>query len=210
MVIIILHVLSISISLHLFGQVLLILIVFNLVELMGVLSNHVLLSLLPGELLSFKLAHLLDVSALFLETIVGQAVGLVGLASACVTLRLGMIINSERSLGSEEVRVGVVVEVTANLFPVEGESDVFLDILISLGFIPTDLLIGINAETVENGVSLVSSCFVCNSLSERAILFTVLMRSGVVIPIHLGLSLILSVLINVRIVGDTSSIFFHR
>jgi len=86
-------------------------------------SDDILLFLLPIELLSFKLSYFLDLFTLVSESSVGLIIDSLQIWDVTLTFCLGMIVNFKRSLTSEKVRISLWMELIWNLFSVKGTSD---------------------------------------------------------------------------------------
>lgn len=92
-------------------------------HLLVVKRDNVLLLLLPVELLALEFAHLSDLFALLLEPLMGLLVDRLDVLHEALPLGLGMVVNLEWTLRSEEVRVGVLVVLVRNVLSIEGQPD---------------------------------------------------------------------------------------
>jgi len=99
-----------------------------------VFSNNILLFLLPLKLLLLKLPYIAYVLALFYEAFVSLSVGFVQVLNILLAFDMGVIINFERPLRSEEVRIGLIVIGLADLVPLKGKSDDIFN-LVLLAFV---------------------------------------------------------------------------
>ena len=86
-------------------------------------SDDILLFLLPIELLSFKLSYFLDLFTLVSESSVSLIIDSLQIWNVTLTFCLGVIVNFKRSLTSEEVRISLWMELIWNLFSIKGTSD---------------------------------------------------------------------------------------
>jgi hypothetical protein len=91
-------------------------------------SDDILLFLLPIELLSFKLSHLLDLFTLVSKSSVGLIIDSLQIWNVTLTFCLGVIVNFKRSLTSEEVRISLWMKLIWNLFSIKGTSDYVCDL----------------------------------------------------------------------------------
>ena len=91
-------------------------------------SDDVLLFLLPIELLSFKLSYFLDLFTLVSESSVSLIIDSLQIWNVTLTFCLGVIVNFKRSLTSEEVRISLWMELIWNLFSIKGTSDYVCDL----------------------------------------------------------------------------------
>ena len=85
-------------------------------------SNQILFLFLPIKLFALKLTWILDLLALFLESLMGQIIDLLNIMNILFTFVLCMIINFEWSLRSHEIWVSLRVVVGGHLLPVERET----------------------------------------------------------------------------------------
>jgi len=109
----------VSVYLNLLGEEAHILQIIDLFKLVVMFSDHILLSLLPGELIFFKFPHVLQLFAFLLETVMSLLIYFLEVTNKLLSLSLGVIIDFEWALGSQEVRVGIVMIVAAYLLSVK-------------------------------------------------------------------------------------------
>ena len=86
-------------------------------------SDDILLFLLPIELLSFKLSYFLDLFTLVSESSVSLIIDSLQIWNVTLTFCLGVIVNFKWTLASEEIWVGLWMEIIWYLFSIQSPSN---------------------------------------------------------------------------------------
>ena len=108
-----------SILLNLLSESIFVCNIILLFQQLIMLGDDVLLFLLPSELFSFEIANIFDFFAFLFETLVCLLIDFLEVLNVLLALSLCMIINLKWSLGSQEVRICIMVICTRDLFSTE-------------------------------------------------------------------------------------------
>lgn len=81
-------------------------------QLLVVRSDNVLFLFLPTELLSLELLRVFHFFALLLESFIGLAIDFLQIGDVLLSFGFSVVVNFERALGSQKIRVSVIVVVS--------------------------------------------------------------------------------------------------
>jgi len=125
-------------------------------------GDHVLLLLLPAELVLLELTHLLQLVALAEEPVVGLLVGVLQVLHVLLPLHLSVVVHLEWALGTQEIRVCLVVVLVADLVALQGQPDDVLHLLVGAARLSEEVGLRFALVTVRREVALPLFCSVAH------------------------------------------------